>query len=171
MKSLLIYAMLVSTASAISVQDVPMVQEVDYVASARDPFVDSSVSPTLLGATGERDLRKIGPPIESYRGELEALLRQSSKVDGVAVANGTGFSVVNGKVVKKGMPISIAIPDELCERLLLTSRYFGLGLEDQISAKHLNLSISRITSSGLLLTLQGMKADLHLPYQKNLSPR
>ncbi len=171
MKTILIYAMLISTASAIGIQDVPTIREISYTPSARDPFVDASVSPTLLGATGDRDFSQVGPPIESYRGELEALLRQSSKVGGVAVANGVGYSVVNGKIVKRGMTLSVPIPENLRERLLLTSRYFGLGLESQIDTKQLEFRISRITSTGLLLQFQGMQTELHLPYRKNLSPQ
>lgn len=171
MKSIFILLLLVSPTWATALSDLPLIRDVTYVATARDPFVDASVSPTLMRATGERDLRAVGRPIETYRTELEAVLRQNSKVNGIAVGLGGGYSVVNGKIVKPAMSLTAPINDDLAQRLLLTSRYFGLGLEAAIESKHLAFEITRITPDGLHLRLQGMKAELHLPYRKNLSPQ
>lgn len=147
---------------------IPELPELTYTATARDPFVDASVLATILGATGERDLRHIAPSLETYSSELEGLLGQSHKVNGIAIDGALSMVVINGKPMKSGVAITLPLSDDLAERLLPTSRYYGLGLDSQIESKILHLNLNTVTPSGITLTLRGL--NLQLPYQKELSP-
>lgn len=161
--------LLTVSAFGIGLRDVPQLRNADYEPSLRDPFVDASVSPTILGATGARDLRSAAPPLEAYMAELEAMFQKEHKVHGVAIAGAMQFAVVNGKTVKAGTFLSVALPEELSQRLLGSSRYYGLGLEPQLGAKLLQAEVAAITKTGLVLKIRG--TILHLGYHKNLSPQ
>ena len=167
MKILFTLLLLATPAFGIGMRDVPQVYVPDYAPTLRDPFVDVSVSPTILGATGSRNLSNVARPLESYVGELEGLLFKENKVNGIALSERMNLAVVNGRTVKPGMPLRITIPEALSQQLLGTSRYYGLGLESQIGAKLLECEIAEITKTGLILKLRG--TSLHLPYRKNLS--
>lgn len=161
------FLLLATPAFGLGMRDVPQVYVADYAPSLRDPFVDPSVSPTILGATGARNLSSVARPLESYVGELEALFLKENKVNGIAIGNDMSLAVVNGKTVKLGARLSVAVPEALSQELLNTSRYYGLGLEAQIGAKLLECEIAEITKTGLKLKLRG--TNLRLPYRKNLS--
>lgn len=167
MKILFTLLLLATPVLGIGMRDVPQVYISDYAPSLRDPFVDASVSPTILGATGSRNLSNVARPLESYVGDLESLLSKENKVNGIALSDRMNLAVVNGRTVKPGTLLRVTIPEALSEQLLGTSRYYGLGLESQIGAKLLECEIAEITKTGLILKLRG--TSLHLPYRKNLS--
>ena len=169
MKIILTLLLFAVPAFGIGLRDVPEVPDTNYAPSLRDPFVDASVSPTIIGATGSRDLRNVARPLEAFTAEIEALLKKENNVNGIALAGGMSLAVVNGKTVKPGTSLEIAIPEGLSKELLGTSRYYGLGLETQIEAKLLQAEVTEITTTGLFLKLRG--TILHLPYRKNLSPQ
>ena len=161
--------LLAGSAYGTGLSDLLEIADSEYKPTARDPFVDASVSRTLLSPEDEREVKADAPapPIDSYRQELITVFRQAHDVNGIAMAGGSAMAIVDGKIVQSGETLSVALSDDIGARLAATSKSFGLGLESQMESKMLTVLVDHITPQGLYLRMKGMTAAILLEYRKN----
>jgi hypothetical protein len=169
MKRFFLLVLTSTTACASGLNDIPHLRDVEYKASSRDPFIDGAVGKTLLSTPEERDLRASAPPIETYETELEGLFRAEKEVNGIALIDGIGTAIVNKHIMEVGEELFVGVPEDLGKRLAATSRYFGLGFEQQLEGHYLGAKIERITAEGLQLKISGMLKTIRLNYAKKYS--
>ena len=153
----------------VGINDIPKVMPCTYTPSVRDPFVDATVSNTLVSAVEARDVRHEAPPIETYTPELLALVQAARKINGIAVS-GKSMALVDGKIVRSGQDLIVGLPEGLAAKLMATSRYFGLGLEAEIESKQIQFHVEEISAKGLHLRVRGMRTDIMYEYVKDMSP-
>lgn len=165
MKRLAVLLMLHMSARAATMADLPVFTDSNYRPSPRDPFVDASVSRTLLTSVEDRDSSTTAPPIETFEKELKELFASTHKILALAVSGENGSAVVNGRAVERGEPLIVTLPDTLGSRLLSTSQYYGLGLNAEIEAKQLSAKIERVTPEGIHIRIRGTRTPMLLEYQ------
>ena len=169
---------------------IPSFQPFAYRQSRRDPFLDPSVELTLLGSTKKQELVDDAKRMETYIDEIQPLLATQYAVQGIAYDPDAPMALLGGKICQTGAQIvlklngdklagaqsqtpqgvtaGLARPKTLAERLYATSRFYGLGIEKDLSAGHVRLTIKKVEPDRVIFGIPGSARDLVLEYAKDL---
>jgi hypothetical protein len=170
---------------------IPSFQAFSYKQSRRDPFLDPSVELTLLGSTKKQEMADDARPMETYVDEIQPLLATQFAVQGIAYDPDAPMALLGGKICQTGAQIVLKLngdkaaaaqsqtpqgatagltrPKSLAERLYATSRFFGLGIENDLKAGHFRLTIKKVQTDRVIFGIPGSARDMVLEYAKDLS--
>lgn len=169
---------------------IPVLQPFDYKAAQRDPFLDPTVQITLLGVK-KQEVAVRPKPIEDYLNELTGLAKGQYTIQGIAYDSNSPMALMGNRACQTGdklilklgaqngetvsnppAPAGTSGPKDksLFARLYATSRFYGLGIEEELRSGELRLSVKRITPDSVVLRLPGCDRELTLSYEKDINP-
>ncbi len=163
---------------------IPNFNPYEYRQTRRDPFLDPSVEVTILGAAKKQEFGERAKPMEAYVDELQALVAQQYAVQGIAYDGVSPMALMGGKVCRASEKLAVKLPapenkdvalgsaakpKSLTDRLYATSRFYGLGIEDELRAGKIRMTVKKVGTTAVLLSVPGTARELLVPFQKDES--
>lgn len=171
---------------------IPAFRPYEYKPMIRDPFLDPSVQVTLLEVKKPETVNT-PKPIQDYLEELASLARVQYVIQGIAYDPAAPMALMGGRPCSVGDKITLklggdklqaglnppqvgnvpaagsAAEKSLSDRLCASSRFYGLGLENDLRVGQLRLTVKRITANAVYLGIPRCDRDLVLMYEKNFN--
>ena len=159
---------------------IPPIQNVNYDPSPRDPFLDPSVTNTILEAQKGTVIPKTAVPIETYFAELAELVTSTNTIFGVSFTGPEPMVLFStGTIGPQGGTFTVKMPPpstpedlakgtkNLTDKMLESAENYGLTLlQQQLFAQTLPIRLRKITTKALVCQIAGSKNSLIIPIKK-----